>query len=160
MENTGLFNAEGAALSIDDVMAVLPTAMINRVEVIDENGRSYTNWKPTNRTELQVQDNGRTLKVFVSQNTMEAQKRLLDEHLVEDDLKDIAYKKLMDIWKTGTHVITSVVDTEVKWGRSGKMLLVDDKVVFDTSDSEYGPVVIDLQILTSALEKHEVATRL
>ena len=67
MENIGLFNAEGNALSIDDVMAMLPTAMINRVEVIDENGRSYVNWKPTNRTELQVQDNGRTLKVFVSQ---------------------------------------------------------------------------------------------
>ena len=67
MENTGLFNAEGKALSIVDVMAMLPTAMINRVEVIDEKGRSYVNWKPTNRTELKVQDNGRTLKVFVSQ---------------------------------------------------------------------------------------------
>ena len=67
MENTGLFNSEGKALSIADVMAMLPTAMINRVEVIDEKGRSYVNWKPTNRTELQVQDNGRTLKVFVSQ---------------------------------------------------------------------------------------------
>ena len=50
-----------------DVMAMLPTAMINRVEVIDEKGRSYVNWKPTNRTELQVQDNGGTLKVFISQ---------------------------------------------------------------------------------------------
>ena len=67
MENTGLFNAENKALSITDVMAMLPTAMINRVEVIDEKGRSYVNWKPTNRTKLQVQDNGRTLKVFVSQ---------------------------------------------------------------------------------------------
>ena len=67
MENTGLFNAEGKALSIADVMDMLPTAMINRVEVIDEKGRSYVNWKPTNRTELQVQDNGRTLKIFVSQ---------------------------------------------------------------------------------------------
>lgn len=68
MENTGLFNAEGKALSIADVMAMLPTTMINRVEVIDENGylRSYVNWKPTNKTELQVQDNGRTLKIFVS----------------------------------------------------------------------------------------------
>ena len=64
MENTGLFNAEGKALSIADVMAMLPTAMITRVEVIDEKGRSYVNWKPTNRIELQVQDNGRTLKVF------------------------------------------------------------------------------------------------
>ena len=67
MENTGLFNAEGKALSIADVMAMLPTAMINRVEVIDEKGRSYVNWTPKNRIELQVQDNGRTLKIFVSQ---------------------------------------------------------------------------------------------
>ena len=67
MENTGLFNAEGKALSIADVMDMLPTEMINRVEVIDEKGRSYVNWKPANRTELQIQDNGRTLKVFVSQ---------------------------------------------------------------------------------------------
>lgn len=55
------------ALRTQDVMVMLPTSMINRVEVIDENGRSYVNWKPTNRTEIQVQDNGRTLKVFVSQ---------------------------------------------------------------------------------------------
>lgn len=68
MENIGLYNAEGKALSMADVMAMLPTGMINRVEVIDEKGRSYVNWKPTNRTELQVQDNGRTLKVFVSQS--------------------------------------------------------------------------------------------
>ncbi|NCU32589.1 MAG: hypothetical protein EOM23_06590 [Candidatus Moranbacteria bacterium] len=67
MENTGLFNAEGKALSIADVMAMLPTAMINRVEVIDEKGRSYVNWQKYNRVELQIQNNGRTLKVFVSQ---------------------------------------------------------------------------------------------
>lgn len=67
MENTGLFSAEGKELSMDDVMALLPTVMIKRVEVIDEKGRSYVNWKPTNRIELQIQDNGRTLKVFVSQ---------------------------------------------------------------------------------------------
>ena len=53
--------------NIADVIAMLPTATITRVEVIDENGRSYVNWKPTNRIELQVQDKGRTLKVFVSQ---------------------------------------------------------------------------------------------
>lgn len=39
---------------------------ITRVEVIDENGRSYVNWKPTNKVVLQVQDEGRTLKVFIS----------------------------------------------------------------------------------------------
>jgi hypothetical protein len=65
MKNTGLFNAEGKELSVADVVAMLPTSMINRVEVIDEQGRRYVNWKPTNTTELQVQDNGRTLKVFI-----------------------------------------------------------------------------------------------
>jgi hypothetical protein len=40
---------------------------ITRVEVIDEKGRVYTNWNPTNKVELQIQDDGRTLKVFISQ---------------------------------------------------------------------------------------------
>lgn len=44
-----------------------PTSRINRVEVIDEKGRSYVNRKPNNRTELHLQDNGRTLKVFIWQ---------------------------------------------------------------------------------------------
>lgn len=70
MKKTGLFNADGKALSIADVMAMLPPVTlleaVNRVEVIDQNGRSYVNWKPTNKTEISLQDNGRTLKVFVS----------------------------------------------------------------------------------------------
>ena len=70
MENTRLFNAEGKALSIADVMAMLPSVTllegVNRVEVIDQNGRSYVNWKPTNKTELSLQDGGKTLKVFIS----------------------------------------------------------------------------------------------
>jgi hypothetical protein len=67
MKNTKLFNQEGKELSIEDVVAMLPTVMINRVEVIDEKGRSYVNWKKYNRVNLQIQDNGRTLKVFISQ---------------------------------------------------------------------------------------------
>ena len=41
---------------------------ITRVEVIDENGRSYVNWEEDNDITLSYQDDGRTLKVFV--NTM------------------------------------------------------------------------------------------
>jgi hypothetical protein len=37
-----------------------------RVEVIDQKGRSYVNWKQTNKTELSLQDDGKTLKVFIS----------------------------------------------------------------------------------------------
>jgi len=61
---------ESKLLNIANVMAMLPIvylSKVNRVEVIDEKGRSYVNWKPTNRTELQLQDNGKTLKVFISQ---------------------------------------------------------------------------------------------
>lgn len=65
-ENTGLFNAEGKPLTMDEVISMLPTSMINRVEVIDDAGRSYVNWKPANRTWLQIQDAGRTLKIFIT----------------------------------------------------------------------------------------------
>jgi hypothetical protein len=67
---TELFNKEGKALSIADVMAMLPPVTflekVNRVEVIDQNGRSYVNWKQNNKTEISLQDGGKTLKVFIS----------------------------------------------------------------------------------------------
>ena len=39
---------------------------ITRLEVIDENGRSYVSWKDDNDVSWQFQDGGRTLKVFVN----------------------------------------------------------------------------------------------
>lgn len=36
---------------------------VTRLEVIDNNGRSYTNWKVED-LELSLQDQGRTLKIF------------------------------------------------------------------------------------------------
>lgn len=36
-----------------------------RVEVIDKKGRSYVNWKPTNKVRLSMQDDGRTVKIFI-----------------------------------------------------------------------------------------------
>lgn len=63
-------HAEGKVLSITDIMAILPPVTflekVNRVEVIDQNGRSYVNWKPINKTEISLQDDGKTLKVFIS----------------------------------------------------------------------------------------------
>ena len=38
---------------------------ITRVEVIDQSGRSYVNWDENNDVTWQLQDKGRTLKVFV-----------------------------------------------------------------------------------------------
>lgn len=39
---------------------------ITRLEVIDAEGRSYTNWKVKD-IEFSLQDNDRTLKIFVSE---------------------------------------------------------------------------------------------
>lgn len=70
MENLEIFDKNGKALHIADVMAMLPPVTflekINRVEVIDQKGRSYVNWKPTNKTQISFQDDGKTLKVFIS----------------------------------------------------------------------------------------------
>lgn len=40
------------------------TSRVNRVEIIDEDGRSYTNYDAHNVT-LHLQDNGCTLKIFI-----------------------------------------------------------------------------------------------
>ncbi len=37
-----------------------------RVEVIDQSGKAYVNWKPTNKVQMMMQDNYRTLKVFIT----------------------------------------------------------------------------------------------
>ena len=37
-----------------------------RVEVIDQKGRSYVNWKPTNKVRLSMQDDGKTAKIFIN----------------------------------------------------------------------------------------------
>jgi hypothetical protein len=68
---TELFDKNGKALSVTDVMSMLPSVIflekVNRVEVIDQNGRTYVNWKPTNKTEISLQDGGKTLKVYIKQ---------------------------------------------------------------------------------------------
>ncbi len=45
---------------------------VTRVEVIDENGRSYTNKDPRNKVELNFQDEGKTLKVYIEKNKDES----------------------------------------------------------------------------------------
>lgn len=38
---------------------------VNRVEAIDENGRSYVNWDEDNSVYIEIQDSGKTLKIFI-----------------------------------------------------------------------------------------------
>lgn len=50
--------------------------------------------------------------------------------------------------------VTEVVKTDAAYSRNAYLKLVDDKVIFDCSDEEYGPIEFPIEILRSALEKH------
>lgn len=41
---------------------------IKRVEVIDNEGRQYVNWNMDNIVTVSVQDDGRTLKIFIDRD--------------------------------------------------------------------------------------------
>lgn len=49
------------------------TALVTRVEVIDEKGRSYVNWDKDNTVFIQLQDEGRTLKIFIQKKEKQAE---------------------------------------------------------------------------------------
>ena len=50
---------------------------------------------------------------------------------------------------------TEVISKEVNYDRTGYLMFEDDKVYFDTSDEEYGPVIINLSLLESKLKEHK-----
>ena len=50
---------------------------------------------------------------------------------------------------------TIVIETMAKWDRRAYLKLVDDKVIFDDSVDEYGPIKFDLSILEEAIEQHK-----
>jgi hypothetical protein len=54
----------------------------------------------------------------------------------------------------GIEKLTVVYVGQARWGRGASLTLEDDKVVFDCSDDEYGPVEFDLQMLVDALKSH------
>ena len=56
--------------------------------------------------------------------------------------------------ETAGDKVTMVHFGESRWSRNACLKLVDDKVVFDTSDGEYGPIEFGIKSLSSALEKH------
>jgi len=53
------------ARDIEEHIQQIDTSNVNTVEVIDDKGRSYVNWKDSNNVELSQQDDGRTLKIFI-----------------------------------------------------------------------------------------------
>jgi hypothetical protein len=49
---------------------------------------------------------------------------------------------------------TIVFEGYADWGRNAYLLLKDNKVIFDCSDEEYGPVEFDISLLIEALKNH------
>jgi hypothetical protein len=49
---------------VEDTVHTLPD--VTRVEVIDKNGRSYTNWDYDNMVSVSIQDDGKTIKIFIN----------------------------------------------------------------------------------------------
>lgn len=50
---------------------------------------------------------------------------------------------------------TIVYRGEAQWSRRAEMKLVDNRVVFDCSDGEYGPIEFDIETLKRAIMQHE-----
>ena len=44
----------------------IETGKVTRVEIIDETGRAYVRWEKNLNVQVQLQDNERTLKIFIS----------------------------------------------------------------------------------------------
>jgi len=50
---------------------------------------------------------------------------------------------------------TLVIQKEANWDRVAYLKLIDDKVIFDDSMDEYGPIEFDLEILEEAILQHK-----
>jgi len=62
-----IFDETGKETSIYELFNSTPLVylpFISRVEVIDNNGRSYVNYNTEGSTSISIQDKGQTLKIF------------------------------------------------------------------------------------------------
>lgn len=68
MYRSGLYTKEGEELTVQDAGDLLSGMIsINRIEVIDSDGRSYVNWQPRNKMSISIQDYGKTIKIFTNE---------------------------------------------------------------------------------------------
>jgi hypothetical protein len=61
--------------------------------------------------------------------------------------------------ETSGGVVTMVHFGESKWNRRACLKLVDDRVVFDCSDEEYGPIDFGINELVKQLDAHQKLTK-
>jgi hypothetical protein len=77
-----------------------PEPVITRVEVITDNGREYVNWEQDNRITTSLQDNGKTLKVFVNTKTTEEPKMPITKPTSYDGIYTSAERETSKQWAT------------------------------------------------------------
>ena len=78
-----------------------------------------------------------------------------NEPYISDDFQigpDGAYEHTEDVKST------MVFKGDAKWHRSAYIKLENNKVIFDCSNEEYGPIVFDIELLKDALNKHKQMT--
>lgn len=94
---------EGLRINKDtfDNPSLISLPKCTRVEVIDENGRSYINWNEDNKVELSVQDDGKTLKVFITKRNLETSIEKKQHKVFADDSMD----KLVDTLSTHLRIL-------------------------------------------------------
>ena len=51
---------------------------------------------------------------------------------------------------------TEIYKGHARWGRTAIIWFEDNKIVFDCSDEEYGPIEFDINLVKTALQKHEI----
>ena len=56
--------------------------------------------------------------------------------------------------KIANNIITEVITTDANYGRIAYLKLVNDTVIFDDSDGEYGPTEFPIQLLVEKLMEH------
>ena len=125
------------------------TDKVTRVEIIDENGRSYTNFDPNNKVELSFQDNERTLKVFISRvNPDEREPHSLITKTLKDyfdDYDELENQKMSSyratkIWEAfkGELIDNGLKDSEdVRQGLSSALRKVADRLCTDVGEMEF-----------------------
>lgn len=51
--------------------------------------------------------------------------------------------------------LTTVFKTEARYNRTAHLDFYEDKVIFDCSDGEYGPIEFPIELLEDALHAHK-----
>jgi hypothetical protein len=98
-----------------------PEPVITRVEVITGEGRVYTNWDKDNKITTSLQDDGKTLKVFVTQNTEEPEMPIT-KPTSYDEIYTTAERETSKQWATALSNFIAELggDSPALWEWEGK----------------------------------------